>query len=119
MIYECLHVVENKLLTFVVDWCGMRKDPKVGGFSGGTCKVTQNPPRHPPRYISPSEACWRIFGFPIHGRQPAIERLYFHLPGEHPVYFNDHDEIDNILSRPIVSESMEIICYNALINLYE
>ncbi|KAF1891422.1 hypothetical protein Lal_00017056, partial [Lupinus albus] len=58
------------------------------------------------RYISPSEASWRIFGFPIHGRQPAVERLYFHLPGEHPVYFNDNDEIDNILSRPTVSESM-------------
>ncbi|KAF1881881.1 hypothetical protein Lal_00038523 [Lupinus albus] len=34
------------------------------------------------RYISPSEA------------------------REHPVYFNDNDEIDNILSRPTVSESM-------------
>ncbi|KAF1893700.1 hypothetical protein Lal_00002215 [Lupinus albus] len=52
------------------------------------------------RYISPSKASWRIFGFPIHGRQPAVEILYFHLPGEHPVYFNDNDEIDNILSRP-------------------
>ncbi|KAF1860256.1 hypothetical protein Lal_00037594 [Lupinus albus] len=61
------------------------------------------------RYISPSEASWRIFGFPIHGRQPTVERLYFHLPGEHPVYFNDNDEIDNILSRPTVSESMEYI----------
>ncbi|KAF1877984.1 hypothetical protein Lal_00039791 [Lupinus albus] len=58
------------------------------------------------RYISPSEACWRIFGFPIHRRQPAVERLYFHLPGEQLVYFNDNDEIDNILSRPTVSESM-------------
>ncbi|KAF1887915.1 hypothetical protein Lal_00023923 [Lupinus albus] len=58
------------------------------------------------RYISPFEASWRIFGFPIHGRQPAVERLYFHLPGEHPVYFNDNDEIDNILSRPTVSETM-------------
>ncbi|KAF1865971.1 hypothetical protein Lal_00041669 [Lupinus albus] len=58
------------------------------------------------RYISPSKACWRIFGFPIHGRQPAVERLYFHLPGEQPVYFNDHEEINNILSRPTISESM-------------
>ncbi|KAF1892826.1 hypothetical protein Lal_00035470 [Lupinus albus] len=58
------------------------------------------------RYISPSEACCRIFGFPFHGRQSAVERLYFHLPGEQPVYFNDNDEIDNIHSRRIVSESM-------------
>ncbi|KAF1866180.1 hypothetical protein Lal_00024177 [Lupinus albus] len=32
----------------------------------------------------------------------------FTLPGcyKHPVYFNDNDEIDNILSRPTVSKSM-------------
>ncbi|XP_019451814.1 PREDICTED: uncharacterized protein LOC109353911 [Lupinus angustifolius] len=43
------------------------------------------------RYVSPSE---------------AFERLYFHLQGEQPVYFNDHEDIDNILLRPTVSESM-------------
>ncbi|KAF1860248.1 hypothetical protein Lal_00037586, partial [Lupinus albus] len=31
------------------------KDPKVGGGSEGTCKVTQNQPRHVPR----STACLR------------------------------------------------------------
>uniref|UniRef100_A0A0R0LIE8 ATP-dependent DNA helicase n=1 Tax=Glycine max TaxID=3847 RepID=A0A0R0LIE8_SOYBN len=35
------------------------------------------------RYISPCEATWRIFGFPIHSRKPAVERLHFHLPGQH------------------------------------
>ncbi|KAF1884492.1 hypothetical protein Lal_00028369, partial [Lupinus albus] len=39
-------------------------------------------------------------------RQPAVERFYFHLPQEQLVYFNDHDDIDNILLRPTVSESM-------------
>ncbi|KAF1862622.1 hypothetical protein Lal_00013383 [Lupinus albus] len=58
------------------------------------------------RYVSPSEACWRIFRFPIHGRQPAVERLSFHLQGEQPIYFNDNEDIDNIISRPTVSESM-------------
>ncbi|KAF1895962.1 hypothetical protein Lal_00033914 [Lupinus albus] len=48
----------------------------------------------------------RIFRFPIHGRQPVLERLFFHLQGEQPVYFNDNEEIENILSRPIISESM-------------
>jgi len=34
------------------------------------------------KYISMSEACWKIFSFSIHGRNPAVERLFFHLPGE-------------------------------------
>ncbi|XP_062114291.1 uncharacterized protein LOC133825350 [Humulus lupulus] len=35
------------------------------------------------RYISATKACWRIFQFDIHYRHPAVERLPFHLPGEH------------------------------------
>ncbi|XP_062118001.1 uncharacterized protein LOC133831642 [Humulus lupulus] len=35
------------------------------------------------RYISATEACWRIFQFDIHYRQPTFERLPFHLLGEH------------------------------------
>ncbi|KAK7301999.1 hypothetical protein RJT34_12876 [Clitoria ternatea] len=58
------------------------------------------------RYISPCEACWRIFSFPIHSRTPAVERLYFHLPNEQSVYFNDYEDIDSLLSRPTVKDSM-------------
>ncbi|CAH9132818.1 unnamed protein product, partial [Cuscuta epithymum] len=43
------------------------------------------------RYVSPCEACWRIFSFPIHGRSPAVERLFFHLPNEQSVFFSDND----------------------------
>jgi hypothetical protein len=58
------------------------------------------------RYVSPSEACWRIFSFPIHGRKPAVERLYYHLEGEHSVYFQDYETIDEVLLKPSVTESM-------------
>ncbi|KAK7293775.1 hypothetical protein RJT34_16648 [Clitoria ternatea] len=58
------------------------------------------------RYISPCEACWRIFSFPIHNRTPVVERLYFHLPNEQAVYFNDYEDIDSLLSRPTVKDSM-------------
>ncbi|XP_058764312.1 uncharacterized protein LOC131637724 [Vicia villosa] len=58
------------------------------------------------RYVSPSEACWRIFYFPIHGRSPAVERLYFHLEGDNSVYYTDYELIDEVLEKPSVKESM-------------
>uniref|UniRef100_A0A0R0EZF3 ATP-dependent DNA helicase n=1 Tax=Glycine max TaxID=3847 RepID=A0A0R0EZF3_SOYBN len=57
------------------------------------------------RYISPCEAAWRIFAFPIHGRKPVVERLYFHLPDQHNVLYEDHDDIDDVLSKPTISDS--------------
>jgi hypothetical protein len=56
--------------------------------------------------VSPSEACWRIFSFQIHGRKPAVERLYYHLEGQHSVYFQDYENIDDVLLKPSVTESM-------------
>ncbi|XP_045797949.1 uncharacterized protein LOC123892172 [Trifolium pratense] len=58
------------------------------------------------RYISPCEACWRIFSFKIHGRKPAVERMFFHLVGENTIYFTDYDRMENILEKPSVTESM-------------
>lgn len=37
------------------------------------------------RYISACEAAWRIFGYELHYRTPAVERLSFHLPGEQSI----------------------------------
>ncbi|KAI5413759.1 hypothetical protein KIW84_058058 [Lathyrus oleraceus] len=58
------------------------------------------------RYVSPSEASWRIFSFPIHGRKPAVERLYFHCEGQNSVYYTDFDRINIVLEKPSVTESM-------------
>ncbi|XP_019431360.1 PREDICTED: uncharacterized protein LOC109338549, partial [Lupinus angustifolius] len=58
------------------------------------------------RYMSPCEACWRMFSFSIHGRSPAVERLYFHLENEQSVIFNDSEAIDDVLSKPTVKQSI-------------
>ncbi|XP_058726301.1 uncharacterized protein LOC131597634 [Vicia villosa] len=58
------------------------------------------------RYVSPSEASWRIYGFPIHGRKPAVERLHFHCEGQHSVYYTDISNVSNVLEKPSVTESM-------------
>ncbi|KAG4935726.1 hypothetical protein JHK84_049927 [Glycine max] len=52
------------------------------------------------KYICPCESTWRIFGFPIHGRKPTVERLHFHLPSQHSIVYEDHDDIDDVLSKP-------------------
>lgn len=40
------------------------------------------------RYLSPPEACHRLFGFKMHDCAPPVVRLALHLPGEQVVYFN-------------------------------
>uniref|UniRef100_A0A0R0HST2 ATP-dependent DNA helicase n=1 Tax=Glycine max TaxID=3847 RepID=A0A0R0HST2_SOYBN len=46
-------------------------------------------------------------------RKPAIERLYFHLPGQHTVLYEDHDDIDDVLSKPSISDSKFLAWMNA------
>ncbi|XP_059289718.1 uncharacterized protein LOC132043247 isoform X6 [Lycium ferocissimum] len=65
------------------------------------------------RYISPCEAAWRILKFPIHHREPPVERLSFHLPNEQPVIFSDDDHIENVVNRPTVRESMFLSWFEA------
>jgi len=51
------------------------------------------------RYLSSCEAVWRIYGFDIHHRWPAVQRLTFHLQDQQPVLFKDDDRIDDVLHR--------------------
>lgn len=43
------------------------------------------------RYVSPSEAYWRIYAYNIHGRRPDVERMFYHLIGEKVVYYTYFD----------------------------
>lgn len=51
------------------------------------------------RYVSASEACWRIYKFGIHYRDPVAERLSFHLQDEQSVTFTDTDNLESVLKR--------------------
>lgn len=71
------------------------------------------------RYLSASEACWRIYYFDIQYRCVGVKRLNFHLPEEHTVTFKDSDYLDNVLNRydifltrllPILFVSSFVIC---------
>ncbi|RXK40560.1 hypothetical protein M231_02212 [Tremella mesenterica] len=39
------------------------------------------------RYISPAEACYRLFAFEISEHSPSVTRLVVHTPGDQPVLF--------------------------------
>ena len=39
------------------------------------------------RYVGSQEACWRIFGFELHQRFPAVVPLDVHLQDQQAVYF--------------------------------
>lgn len=65
------------------------------------------------RYVSPCKAAWRMFGFEIQYRNPAVERLSFHLPNQQNVYFNDSDSIDVVVDQKTINQSMFLAWFEA------
>lgn len=51
------------------------------------------------RYVSASEACWRIFAFEIQHKEPPVKRLAIHLQDEQEVIFKDHEPLDTVVER--------------------
>ncbi|XP_008482471.2 uncharacterized protein LOC103519163 [Diaphorina citri] len=52
------------------------------------------------RYISSSEAVWKILGFPIHERFPPVMHLSVHLENGQRVYFTAHNISDKLQNPP-------------------
>ncbi|XP_039969990.1 uncharacterized protein LOC120781834 [Bactrocera tryoni] len=52
------------------------------------------------RYVSSNEAVWRIFGFPIHERDPAVIHLAVHLENGQRVYFTNDTVLDRAINPP-------------------
>ena len=57
------------------------------------------------RYISACEASWGAFGFPIHHRYSAVERLSFHLPNQQYVVYESNVDVSELVDNPRVCES--------------
>jgi hypothetical protein len=52
------------------------------------------------RYISASEALWKIYGFSIHRKYPPVEKLPCHLPGEQMVMFEADEAATAVAQGP-------------------
>ena len=56
------------------------------------------------RYVSSTEACWRLLSFEIHEEQPKVESLEFHLPNQQTIYFNEAGNLEEIALNPKLSK---------------
>ena len=67
------------------------------------------------RYLSPPEALWHIFEFPMHQEFPTVSRLQVHMPREQQVYFNDDTTPDELRNRmeAATTNLLEFFRYNA------
>ena len=62
------------------------------------------------RYVGASEACWRLFGFSLHGRGANVERLAVHLPDQQAVTFDEdaNMQVRLVYHVPYLDLSMEM-----------
>ncbi|XP_024010402.1 ATP-dependent DNA helicase pfh1-like [Eutrema salsugineum] len=51
------------------------------------------------RYLAACEAMWRTFGYHIHKRKPAVQKLIIHLQGQHSITYKDKENLGRVLSK--------------------
>ena len=79
----------------------MNVDTQAGN-SGGVDEIAEYIKS---RYLSWCEAVWRLFGFEIHEKSPAVERLQVHLPGMNIVAVSKEDDLEGVLDDPDSAKS--------------
>ncbi|PIA37121.1 hypothetical protein AQUCO_03100103v1, partial [Aquilegia coerulea] len=52
------------------------------------------------RYVGPTEAAWRLYGFRIHEELPCVTRLALHRKGMHVCVFNPNDTPEQYEKNP-------------------
>ncbi|XP_075099375.1 uncharacterized protein LOC107802678 [Nicotiana tabacum] len=58
------------------------------------------------RWVSPPEATWHLFGFPINEMTPAVYHLRLHLEGQQVVSFKSASSINSIMNNPMIRKIM-------------
>ena len=57
-------------------------------------------------YISPSEACWKIFGFPLQHDYPNVMQMKVHLPRKQIIYYKGEKSLKDLLRDDDKSKTM-------------
>ena len=58
------------------------------------------------RWVTPPEALWRIYGFPLSKNGPPVMQLQLHLPNMHMVSFKQGQDIQRVVNREGAEKSM-------------
>uniref|UniRef100_A0A453QHP2 ATP-dependent DNA helicase n=1 Tax=Aegilops tauschii subsp. strangulata TaxID=200361 RepID=A0A453QHP2_AEGTS len=58
------------------------------------------------RWVTPTEALWRIYGFELSKIHPSVLQLHLHLPNMHMVSYHVKEKIKNIIDRDGTKKSM-------------
>ncbi|XP_019235659.1 PREDICTED: uncharacterized protein LOC109215991 [Nicotiana attenuata] len=58
------------------------------------------------RWVTPPEAAWRLFGFPISEMTPSVYHLQLHLEGQQFVSFKSTESVNRILNNPMIRKTM-------------
>jgi hypothetical protein len=58
------------------------------------------------RYVSASEAAWRLFAFKLHDGFPSVIRLQVHLPDQQMVVFRENVAIQDIVNQEQERQTM-------------
>ncbi|CAA0805999.1 Unknown protein, partial [Striga hermonthica] len=65
------------------------------------------------RYISACEAAWRLLGNELQYKKPPVQRLNFHLFGEHNLLFDEDVDLEDVINKPTVDESQFLAWFDA------
>ena len=80
---------------------GTDRDRGSVGLNQGVDEITEY---QEGRYISPPEACWRIFGFKTNQMSHSVCRLPVHLPDQQVVTFQDDADLEGVLSSGAITK---------------
>ena len=80
-----------KSIKYVCKYVNKGSDMAVFGLQGKDQVVDEVNNYQLGRYISSNEAVWRLFGFDIHDRYPAVVNLSVHLENGQRIYFTEEN----------------------------
>ncbi|XP_063909824.1 uncharacterized protein LOC135127310 [Zophobas morio] len=89
-----------KSIKYICKYANKGSDTAIFGIANPNAPVNEIEQFQMGRYISSNEAVWRILGFDIHERFPAVMHLSVHLENGQRVYFTEDNAPQRVADPP-------------------